>query len=306
MMKTDWKDDVLAQTMKGKRRYHVYENDDGTVSFIDATQYSQVGDNFGAAELNQIGEEINESVDMITAAVQSAQASAESAQASADRAMQGTPEGYAQLVQDVEDTKKSVSDGKSLVASAITYKGVETASDATFATMANNISEIETGSSDFDFIAEQYDSTKEYKKGDIVDYDGQLYICVAEEGKTTTGNFRYAIANWERTYISKVAGENSNLGFSLKAVNANRTSSSTNVISCLAIDDQKYKKIKITNITGGTPTYIRGFQTKSDMINGSNYVTLGIGEYDVNFKYLLISYSSVPANTAYENELTIT
>lgn len=102
MMKTDWKDDVLAQTMKGKRRYHVYENDDGTVSFIDATQYSQVGDNFGAAELNQIGEEINESVDMITAAVQSAQASAESAQASADKASEFTPDGYDAFVSRTE------------------------------------------------------------------------------------------------------------------------------------------------------------------------------------------------------------
>ena len=41
--------------------------------------------------------------------------------------------------------KKSVSDGKSTVANAITAKGVTTATDATFATMANNISQIETG-----------------------------------------------------------------------------------------------------------------------------------------------------------------
>lgn len=40
---------------------------------------------------------------------------------------------------------QSVSDGKSLVASAITDKGVETASDATFKTIANNISKISTG-----------------------------------------------------------------------------------------------------------------------------------------------------------------
>ena len=37
------------------------------------------------------------------------------------------------------ETKKSVSDGKSSIASAITAKGVTTAADATFATMANNI-----------------------------------------------------------------------------------------------------------------------------------------------------------------------
>lgn len=40
---------------------------------------------------------------------------------------------------------QSVSDGKTVVASAITDKGITTSSDATFATMANNISLIETG-----------------------------------------------------------------------------------------------------------------------------------------------------------------
>lgn len=47
----------------------------------------------------------------------------------------------------LEDLKKSVSDGKSSVAGAITAKGVPTASDATFATMAANIEAIETGTS---------------------------------------------------------------------------------------------------------------------------------------------------------------
>ena len=41
--------------------------------------------------------------------------------------------------------KKSVSDGKTLVATAITEKGVNTAADATFAVMAENIGQIETG-----------------------------------------------------------------------------------------------------------------------------------------------------------------
>lgn len=48
--------------------------------------------------------------------------------------------------QELEDVKKSVSDGKTAVANAITAKGVTTATDATFATMASNISAIESGS----------------------------------------------------------------------------------------------------------------------------------------------------------------
>ena len=43
---------------------------------------------------------------------------------------------------DLDELKKSVSDGKTLVADAITAKGVETATDATFATMAANIGNI--------------------------------------------------------------------------------------------------------------------------------------------------------------------
>ena len=45
----------------------------------------------------------------------------------------------------VNALKKSVSDGKTKVANAITDKGVETATDATFDVMAENISKIETG-----------------------------------------------------------------------------------------------------------------------------------------------------------------
>lgn len=49
------------------------------------------------------------------------------------------------LKSSVEDLKKFVSNGKELVADAITEKGVETAADAAFATMAENIGQIEAG-----------------------------------------------------------------------------------------------------------------------------------------------------------------
>ena len=58
-------------------------------------------------------------------------------------------EGIYATIQDLNDVrtevdalKKSVSDGKTLVAGAITNKGIDTATDATFATMANNIAAI--------------------------------------------------------------------------------------------------------------------------------------------------------------------
>ena len=45
----------------------------------------------------------------------------------------------------MEELKKSVSDGKKAVAGAITAKGVSTAADATFGTMAANIGKIKVG-----------------------------------------------------------------------------------------------------------------------------------------------------------------
>lgn len=53
----------------------------------------------------------------------------------------------------LEDLKSSVSDGKALVASAITDKGVPTAQDAAFAQMAENISRIPTGGGTADATA---------------------------------------------------------------------------------------------------------------------------------------------------------
>ena len=49
------------------------------------------------------------------------------------------------IASEINTLKKSVSDGKTLVATAITDKGVETAADATFAVMAENVRAIESG-----------------------------------------------------------------------------------------------------------------------------------------------------------------
>lgn len=56
---TNYKDDVLGDSMDGKRRYRVIENSDGTISLEDVTEYSQTGSDFGAFDINQINEEVN-------------------------------------------------------------------------------------------------------------------------------------------------------------------------------------------------------------------------------------------------------
>lgn len=101
-LRTDYKDDILNTSVNTRRKFNMVNNSDGTVSFEDATIYTQVGDSFGAFDINETNRQI-------------------------------------------EELKKSVSDGKTIVADAITAKGVETATDADFATMAANVLSISTG-----------------------------------------------------------------------------------------------------------------------------------------------------------------
>ena len=62
-LSTDYKDDVLASAMDGKRRYNMIQNSDGTVSFEDVTDYTQVGSTFGAAQINATNEAVNNAAD---------------------------------------------------------------------------------------------------------------------------------------------------------------------------------------------------------------------------------------------------
>lgn len=59
----DFKDDVLQAEMAGKRKYRIIQNEDGTISLEDVTNYSQIGSNFGAAQMNATNLAVNESFD---------------------------------------------------------------------------------------------------------------------------------------------------------------------------------------------------------------------------------------------------
>lgn len=59
----DFKDDVLQAEMAGKRKYRIIQNEDETISLEDVTNYSQIGSNFGAAQMNATNLAVNESFD---------------------------------------------------------------------------------------------------------------------------------------------------------------------------------------------------------------------------------------------------
>ena len=71
----------------------------------------------------------------------------------------------AYVQREVADLKKSVSDGKTLVAAAITEKGVETAADASFSVIAENIGLIDGGSSGIALNVFTQENEPETKEG---------------------------------------------------------------------------------------------------------------------------------------------
>lgn len=56
-------DDILAQPMGGKRKFTITDNGDGTYSIEDVTEYTQIGSDFGASQINQTNQAVNESCD---------------------------------------------------------------------------------------------------------------------------------------------------------------------------------------------------------------------------------------------------
>ena len=63
VLPVNFKDDILASSMGGKRRYNLIQNDDGTYSLEDATEYTQTGSDFGAGQINDTNKAVNESCD---------------------------------------------------------------------------------------------------------------------------------------------------------------------------------------------------------------------------------------------------
>ncbi len=59
-LKTDYKNNVVDLDTNESRKYQMTTNDDGTVSFKDVTVYSQVGNDFGADDINAVTQELNE------------------------------------------------------------------------------------------------------------------------------------------------------------------------------------------------------------------------------------------------------
>lgn len=63
VLPVNFKDDLLAESMNGKRKYRMIDNDDGTISLEDVSEYLQTGSTFGAGQINSTNQAVNDSVD---------------------------------------------------------------------------------------------------------------------------------------------------------------------------------------------------------------------------------------------------
>lgn len=62
-LKTNFTDDILAESMNGKRQYNVTENSNGTKSLEDVTNYQSVGSTFSAKDMNETNAAVNQAYD---------------------------------------------------------------------------------------------------------------------------------------------------------------------------------------------------------------------------------------------------
>lgn len=59
MIQENFRDDILSESMDGRRQYNMKSNSNGTVSLIDVTLYDQVGSDFNSAIVNAIVGKLN-------------------------------------------------------------------------------------------------------------------------------------------------------------------------------------------------------------------------------------------------------
>lgn len=62
-LKTNFTDDILAESMNGKRQYNITENSNGTKSLEDVTDYQSVGSTFSAKNMNETNAAVNQAYD---------------------------------------------------------------------------------------------------------------------------------------------------------------------------------------------------------------------------------------------------
>lgn len=61
----DFKDDIVNKAVNELRKYRMIQNSDGTVSFEDVTDYTQLGNQYGAKEIAETNQAVNKIIDNV-------------------------------------------------------------------------------------------------------------------------------------------------------------------------------------------------------------------------------------------------
>lgn len=214
-----------------------------------------------------------------------------------------TEEGYAldarqgeALDGKITELKKSVSDGKSAIASAITNAGVSTASDASFATMSSNIANVRTDTTYTDkshiiygetayVMGEKYTGTMPSYKKDIY-YYGSYANIIGNENRSAWNQGRFSLwcsliihAKQTFTLAGSSGGNTPTTGVYDDGFGAIYfMSNSDGYINCFGsnastIDLTNYDKILVrialnSDMYTGTH-YLRGWIGLTDAVNGA-------------------------------------
>ena len=91
----------------------------------------------------------------------------------------------------VDSLKTSVSEGKALIAAAVTDKGVSTAADATFQTITTNIGKISTKAELYKDYFTTGNSNGTFQKTLLNDNDGNFVIALGRYTNTSIGGSEY-------------------------------------------------------------------------------------------------------------------
>lgn len=188
---------------------------------------------------------------------------------------------------EVDTLKKSVSDGKTSVANAITAKGVQTATDATFATMAENIGKIQTGSN---ILLWENTSNGSYK----FEKSGDRWIANNRGVNSST-----ATSTWK---VTVSAATTAYIGWRTSCESYDKLSITLNGSSVLsATGGIKESETVITlNLTAGENTLVASYvkDSSSHVYGDMAYVVLPpIGEQPGQYKYESRSLMGSPGET---------
>lgn len=162
----------------------------------------------------------------------------------------------------IESLKKSVSDGKIKVANAITGKGVTTATDATFDTMAKNISIIENNKS-------------------LILPDNAISAIASYDNKL--------IVSWNKPATSEIAIDKYNIYWS-----TNRPSSLKDFSNSASVNANTFE-YTITGLTNGTVVYVVVESVSSEGYENASMRNLNSS--NVGKPYFLSTRDSNPSST---------